>query len=266
VRSKKAEFFNPLISTEPDIILGTETWLKPEKNSSEFFPPTYSVYRHNRTRSRGYGGALVAVKSPLISHEIPTGSTAEAVLVSMKTTKKTEPLIVGSVYRSLSETSIEQMGEILKTIDSIKTDGVVWLGGDLNLPDIDWNNMKITGHHNPTAVNQALIDKVCDRGLYQANTKPTRENKILDLIITNRLGLIIKCTTLPPLSDHDIILVDSKIKAARVKPIARPVSIRKKAKFDSIRTETATFSEFICPDLTVDQMWRAIQGHLTTMI
>ena len=38
-----------------------------------------------------------------------------------------------------------------------------------------------------------------------------------------------RCTTLPPLSDHDIVLTDSKIKDARIKPIARTISVWKKA-------------------------------------
>jgi hypothetical protein len=77
--SKKAEFETLLEVAEPDIVLGTETWLKPENFSSEFFPTSYNVYR--KDRPGGYGGALVAVRSGLISHEIYHNSPAVAVLV-----------------------------------------------------------------------------------------------------------------------------------------------------------------------------------------
>ena len=266
MRPKKAEFLNLLSTTEPDIVIGSETWLNPDIHSSELFPATYNVYR--KDRRDGHGGVLIATKGSLISHEIHSGSTAESVLVSIKTTKKTEPLIIGSIYRTPSETSMEQMEEILKTLDPIKTDGTVWIGGDFNLPDIDWNDLKVVGHQYPRAVNQAFIDKITDVGLYQANDKPTRGDNILDLFLTNRPNLLTRCTTIPALGDHDIVLTDSKTKATRVKPVARKVSIWKKADFDTIKKSTVTFSEdnTTHPELTVNELWQRIQDHLTNMM
>ena len=51
--------------------------------------------------------------------------------------KKQEPLIVRSLYRTPSATSEHQMEEILKTLDSVKTNGIIWIDGDINLPDIN---------------------------------------------------------------------------------------------------------------------------------
>ena len=121
--TKKEELLNLLSTTQPDIILGTETWLNPNINNSELFHPTYNVYR--RDRDDGHGGVLIAVNCSLLSNELQTGSTAEAVLVSITTSKKNEPLIVGSIYRTPSKNSMEHMEEILKTLDVIKTDGTV---------------------------------------------------------------------------------------------------------------------------------------------
>ena len=44
---KKESFFNLLNTYNPDIIFGTESWLRPDILSSEVFPADYSVYRRD---------------------------------------------------------------------------------------------------------------------------------------------------------------------------------------------------------------------------
>jgi hypothetical protein len=39
IRAKKASFMNLVDSAKPDIIVGTESWLRPEIHNSEFTPP-----------------------------------------------------------------------------------------------------------------------------------------------------------------------------------------------------------------------------------
>jgi hypothetical protein len=50
-----------------DIIIGTETWLKPGIYDSEVIPPSYTLYRNDS--ADGYGGVLLAVKSDITSSE-----------------------------------------------------------------------------------------------------------------------------------------------------------------------------------------------------
>ena len=68
INNKKAEFLNLVDTHKPDIIVGTESWLKPAVKSAEIFPPWFSVYR--KDRKDGYGGVFIAVKNDLISEEI----------------------------------------------------------------------------------------------------------------------------------------------------------------------------------------------------
>ena len=44
--------------TNPDIIVGTESWLTPAVNSSKFFPSIYNIYRHDHPD--GCGGVFLA--------------------------------------------------------------------------------------------------------------------------------------------------------------------------------------------------------------
>ena len=59
-----------LESTEPNFIIGTETWLKPDIHSSEIFPPRYHILR--RDRPDGYGGVMLGIKTAHIYKELPT--------------------------------------------------------------------------------------------------------------------------------------------------------------------------------------------------
>lgn len=46
-------------SVKPDIIVGTESWLRPDIMNSEIFPSNYTVYRRDRDTSGG--GVFIAV-------------------------------------------------------------------------------------------------------------------------------------------------------------------------------------------------------------
>ena len=65
VINKVPQLVNMIDSIQPDIIIGTETWLHKGVYSSEIFPEDYIVYRKDRD-SKG-GGVLVAVKKDLKS-------------------------------------------------------------------------------------------------------------------------------------------------------------------------------------------------------
>ena len=54
---------------EPDIIIGTESWLTPEISSSEVFPDRYNVFRKDRKGKVG-GGVFILAKKELVCSEI----------------------------------------------------------------------------------------------------------------------------------------------------------------------------------------------------
>ena len=60
VVSKKADLNCFIEATNPNIIIASETWLKPTIISSEFLPQHYIAYR--KDREDGYGGVLLAHK------------------------------------------------------------------------------------------------------------------------------------------------------------------------------------------------------------
>ena len=68
---KKQEYENLLHSTKPDIIIGTESWLKPKHYDNEIFDPDmgYIPYRRDRIGQTG-GGVFIAVRDTIIAQRV----------------------------------------------------------------------------------------------------------------------------------------------------------------------------------------------------
>ena len=85
--NKKTELETLLMSVEPDIVIATESWLKPDIGSPEIFPPNYNVYRKDRIDKDG-GGVFILVADRLISCALDEfASDHEAVWVQIKEDK-----------------------------------------------------------------------------------------------------------------------------------------------------------------------------------
>ena len=67
----------------------------------------------------------------------------------------------------------------------------------------------------------------------------------MGIFLTNRPSLVTKTTIIPGLGDHDIVLTDSCIKAAKLRPIVRKISTWKKLTL----TPFATIPEHSAPTL-----------------
>ena len=63
--NKMIEFWNLAETYNPDVIIGTESWLHKEINNSELFRGDYITFRRDRC-SRG-GGVFICVKTRLIA-------------------------------------------------------------------------------------------------------------------------------------------------------------------------------------------------------
>ena len=99
------------------------------------------------------------------------------------------------------------------------------VGGDFNLPDINWSNASIEGSQYPSRVNQATLDMVVENNIEQLVDFPTRKSKTLDLIFSSHLSYMERCKPLPSIgnSDHVIVLLDTSIQVRRPKPPRRKI-------------------------------------------
>lgn len=66
IRNNKAVFENLVESTKPDIVIGNQSWLHKDIQSSEVFPSDFTCYRNDR-KSDSYGDVFIVVSDKYIS-------------------------------------------------------------------------------------------------------------------------------------------------------------------------------------------------------
>ena len=175
-----------LDSAKPDILVGSEAWLKDSINSSEFMPPGYDPPLR-KDISDGYGGVMIAIRSGIIAEQIPIDSDCEIVGVKVQTNGP-HPLIVLGVYRPTNNNKdyANFLCDIIQTIAGQFPNNPLWVTGDLNLPDIDWLSDTIVSHQYRNEINNTFLELFSTLGLSQIVYFPTRINNTLDVFLTNR--------------------------------------------------------------------------------
>ena len=81
------------------------------------------------------------------------------------------------------------------------------LAGEFNCSDIDWENATVKKDASDREVKQALLDLSVEHHLTQVHDQPTRDSKLLDLIITNNQYIVKTYTSVPGISDHAMIVI-----------------------------------------------------------
>ena len=97
----------------------------------------------------------------------------------------------------------------MKSLDLMpkNSNQTIVLGGDFNLPGIEWYNEVV----NPKAANKSqcelLLSSLDTHALAQIHKEPAREENILDLLITNKPALIKSSHSVPGISDHCAVVL-----------------------------------------------------------
>ena len=166
-------------------------------------------------RVRRGGGVLIAVynKSRDITLLHSGDSYGESVYCSIRLQSK---MIINLVvfYRPPQEVSLENLDQL---INENKNSYPTIYVGDFNLPDIDWSTGK--GFVKPMTLRKSLHEHALR--IFEANNliqlvheKTHVKGNTLDLVLVeNQIldDLQIKCEVLPPISDHNMILLPVNI-------------------------------------------------------
>ena len=233
LRGKVEAFQSSVDYFQPDCILGTESWLDKSVSTNEIFPPGYKIFRRDRITSTqgGGGGVFIAVKENYDVSLLPDTVTDTELLWAKVHFEKSKSLILGSFYRPPGS-KIKKMEEFSRSLDLLpkNSNQTIILGGDFNLPDIDWENSLVL----PSATNKGqcehLLSSLDDHALTQVQKEPTRDKNILDLCITNKPGLIKSSRSVPGILDHCAVLTEADINPPCRRSTARPVRQFKKAR------------------------------------
>ena len=169
IRDKTSEFKATLNYTKPDIVIGTESWLKgikpgqnPSKDaikSSEIFPENYTSFRNDRGTLGG--GVFILVQNNIIATEQPqyvTDCEIDWVKIKLKNQKD---LLIGGFYMPHRNTKdMEELEKSLKIITDENNNNNIILAGDFNCPDITWETLSLKMDASDKEIQRTLIDTV----------------------------------------------------------------------------------------------------------
>ena len=268
---KKEELSNLAYLEKADVIIGTETWLPPDIENSELLLNDYDISR--RDRNREGGGVMIAIKKNLNRREISKSTTSEVIFCAIDLSDGKQ-LVIGAAYRPCSYT-LDQSAEIVKEIYDMKThpqykNAVFWLGGDLNLPDIDWTNQDVIGKQYTVGINLNFLEMSQDLGLSQIVDIPTRGPNILDIFFTNHPLFMSKCQLIAGLSDHEIIKIETSLHPRRKKPAKRKIQLWSKVDETEIKKDVLDFKDKFVQSFSahsnINLIWTHIKTEISTII
>lgn len=246
--SAKLPLFEAMLSTEdPDIVVGTESWLKNSVSTGEIFPPCYNVFRRDRQSANRGGGVFIAVKNSLIaSTEVDLQTDCESVWISIQV-KGLSPVYIGAFYRPQS-TDRDYILEIDTALSRIPQNASVWLLGDFNLPDIDWDTVSFKPGGRYPAISKLMVDITNDHNLHQVVKEPTRDLNILDLCFTNSPASVDSVQVKDGISDHDFVIVNATLRPKVIRPPKRKIYVYNRADFPGIDSDMIDFDKTLTAD------------------
>ena len=118
----------------------------------------------------------------------------------------------------------------------------VLVGGDFNCGNIEWSTMQVPEGVPNRRVQNQLLEIAQDHCLSQVVNRHTREDKTLDLLLTNYPSPVNRVKGMPPIgkADHDIVYdVEYDIKAKRIQQAPRNIFPFKRADMDGLRDHLA---------------------------
>ena len=217
VKNKVPELEALIDTAQPDIVIGTESWLDVTIPSTEHLPTDrFNVFRNDRNGNGGGVFILVSKKFvclPLVIPNNPCELTfAQVDLLGCP------KLIVGAFYRppASDQDYFDSFDKITRLLITSHPNVHFWIGGDFNLPDVSWTSNSVPPGAKDSFICKAAVQLAQDAALTQVVDQPTRGNNILDLFLTNMPSLVNRLESLPPLSakaDHNCVLLSISTKA-----------------------------------------------------
>ena len=180
-------------------------------------------------------------------------------------------LYVGSFYRKPDEDDSDYLLNLETYLQQIPTGSHIWLGGDFNLPGIDWESECVKPYASHPSESQQLLTIAKDCFLDQMVTEPTRTTEdtqnVLDLFFTNNQSLVNRVETIPGMGDHDAVMVESSLRPHKIVKPARKVYIYRKADYAGFGEDLRNFKDdFLEQAKTsdVNQLWTKFKDKIVS--
>ncbi|PKU29906.1 rna-directed dna polymerase from mobile element jockey- hypothetical protein [Limosa lapponica baueri] len=185
-----------------DVIAITETWWD---NSHDWntVMDGYILFRKDRPAGQG-GGVVLYVREQLECIELclrVDEECVESLCVRIKGQTNMGDTVVGVYYRPLDQE--EEVDEVFyRQLEIASQSQALGLTGEFDYPDICWKDN--TARH---AQSRRFLQSIDDNFLTQMVEEPMRRGALLDLVLTNKEGLVgdVKVGGSLGCSDHEVV-------------------------------------------------------------
>ena len=193
----------------PDIVAVTESWATGDMEDGELGIMGYKLFRCDRQTSCRGGGVLLYVSDVLKAEGVNILHTyPEHIWCQIRSSSRTSlsNLVIGVIYRTPNESiyGSELHGQLRDVLAEVgQKQAVVF--GDFNYREIDWDSLACTT--GASIECREFLQSVLEMGYCQHVHEPTRQEGVLDLILSTDEALIDEVVNLGRFdtSDHDML-------------------------------------------------------------
>jgi len=148
--NKALDFWNLLDTYNPDVVIGTESWLSEEISNAEVFRGDYTSFR--RERHTCSGGVFICVKNYITCAKLWVDRVNEIISIEVKGRDPKITWEIVGIYRALNKDMrlFEKLADRTGYMGRTKKRSII--AGDLNRPYADWN-----GHTEKSRGNQSFL-------------------------------------------------------------------------------------------------------------
>ena len=174
-------------------IILSETWLDESICNAEIQMENFMLFRSDRS-NRQRGGVALYLRKELNAKLVSafSNSVVETLIV---TCKKLNTIFI-SIYRPPSTKSdewsqaLEKLNDEISMIQSNGCYDTIICGGDMNFPNLKWEENLLMIDLELSNQEETFVSFMFANNLMNYVTKPTREENILDLVLTNNYDMI----------------------------------------------------------------------------
>ena len=159
---------------------------------------------------------------------------------------------------------------ILSHIARSYPDSPIWIGGDINLSNIDWQTSCINNNTYLVCLCDLFLNFLQEYGFTQIVKFPTRGNNTLDIFATNRPSLVGSCKPVPGISDHEAVMIYSSLKVD-LQPIPkRRIYNWSRGDWTEINEKAEYFCNFFTTNYNIDtpinQLWNEFKNFCSSIL
>ena len=216
-----------IVEEKPDLICITESWTNETIGDAEINFSGYTLFRKDR-KNRVGGGVLLYVRNNIkaVHRTDLENEVCEVVWCELQDGK--ERTLIGVCYSP--SCNVNEDNELFKMLGNVRDRNTIVVG-DFNFGEIDWMSQVATGQ------SQMFLDCVNDNFLHQHVELETRDQNILDLVLSTEENMVQDLEVGEPFGNSDHCIIRWKLAINKEIDVEKKMHNYFKADYDKIREE-----------------------------